>query len=55
MHLQRRYVALEKRVCTAANSSGRNDLASAVVETALKLPANKGAILIDVELPNAGK
>ena len=38
-----------------ANFGGRNDLASAVVESALKVLANEGAILIDVELPNAGK
>lgn len=39
-----------------ANFGGRNDLASAVVEEALKVLAAKGAILVDpVELPNAGK
>ena len=38
-----------------ANFGGRNDLASAVVEHALKVLTDKGAILIDVELPNAGK
>ncbi len=38
-----------------ANFGGRNDLASAVVEEALKTLTAKGAILIDVELPNAGK
>ncbi|MBC7415691.1 MAG: amidase [Herminiimonas sp.] len=38
-----------------ANFGGRNDLASAVVEEALKVLAAHGAILIDVELPNAGK
>jgi amidase len=38
-----------------ANFGGRNDLASAVVEEALKVLTAKGAILIDVELPNAGK
>jgi amidase len=38
-----------------ANFGGRNDLASAVVEDALKVLTSKGAILIDVELPNAGK
>ncbi len=38
-----------------ANFGGRNDLASAVVEEALKVLTAKGAMLIDVELPNAGK
>jgi amidase len=39
-----------------ANFGGRNDLASAVVEEALKVLVAKGAILVDpVELPNAGK
>ena len=39
-----------------ANFGGRNDLASAVVEEALKVLAAKGAILIDpVELPNVAK
>ena len=38
-----------------ANFGGRNDLASAVVEEALKVLTAKGAILVDVELPNAGK
>jgi amidase len=38
-----------------ANFGGRNDLASAVVEEALKVLSAKGAILMDVELPNAGK
>ncbi len=38
-----------------ANFGGRNDLASAVVEDALKVLTARGAILIDVELPNAGK
>ncbi len=38
-----------------ANFGGRNDLASAVVEDALKVLTAKGAVLIDVELPNAGK
>lgn len=38
-----------------ANFGGRNDLASAVVEDALKVLAAKGAILIDVVMPNAGK
>lgn len=38
-----------------ANFGGRNDLASKVVEDALKVLAAQGAILIDVELPNAGK
>jgi amidase len=38
-----------------ANFGGRNDLASAVVEQALKVLAAQGAILIDVELPHAGE
>ena len=39
-----------------ANFGGRNDLASIVVEEALKVLQAKGAILIDpVEVPNAGK
>ena len=38
-----------------ANFGGRNDLASAVVEDALKVLTAKGAVLMDVELPNAGK
>ena len=39
-----------------ANFGGRNDLASAVVEEALKVLVAKGAILIDpVELPNVAK
>ena len=38
-----------------ANFGGRNDLASAVVEEALNALTAKGAILIDVEMPNAGK
>lgn len=39
-----------------ANFGGRNDLASAVVEEALKVLHAKGAILIDpVEVPNVGK
>ena len=38
-----------------ANFGGRNDLASKVVEDALKVLTAQGAILIDVDLPNAGK
>jgi amidase len=38
-----------------ANFGGRNDLVSAVIEAQLKVLEQKGAILIDVELPNAGK
>ena len=38
-----------------ANFGGRNDLASKVVEDALKVLKAQGAILIDVDLPNAGK
>ena len=37
-----------------ANFGGRNDLASKVVEDALSVLSAQGAILIDVELPNAG-
>ena len=38
-----------------ANFGGRNDLASKVVEDALKVLKAQGAILIDVELPHAGQ
>ena len=39
-----------------ANFGGRNDLASALVEEALKVLQSKGAILIDpVQVPNTGK
>ena len=38
-----------------ANFGGRNDLSSAVVETALTVLTAKGAILVDIEIPNATK
>ena len=38
-----------------ANFGGRNDLVSAVVEHALSVMKSRGAILIDVELPNVAK
>ena len=38
-----------------ANFTSASDLTAAVIEAALKVLTDKGAILIDVELPNAGK
>ena len=38
-----------------ANFGGRNDLVSAVVEHALTVMKSRGAVLIDVELPNAAR
>ncbi|APV52528.1 amidase [Betaproteobacteria bacterium GR16-43] len=38
-----------------ANFGGRNDLVSAVVEAQLKVLEASGAVLVDVELPNAAK